>query len=85
MGWGSTLKNLPSPEAQKFVLVDGLDECLDNPGVGARQSVISVLKLLRGKLPRWLTIVATARRDDRVNKQLQTFNANVVIDLKMYG
>ena len=78
------MDEMPEPGEQKFILVDGLDECLDvkfNSGC----SVVSVLKKLRQKLPNWLTIIATARRDDRINKELATLNANFVIDKDLTG
>eukprot|EP00945_MAST-04E_sp_MAST-4E-sp1_P000869 g869.t1 len=79
------LGQLSIPGTQKFILVDGLDECLDNNDVQPSQSVLTQLKKLRTKLPAWLTIIATARKDDRVNKQLRSLNANFVIDKNMTG
>ncbi len=71
------------PDSQKFILVDGLDECLDVPS--KQRTVIDVLARLRRKLPPWLTIFATARRDDDVTKKLRVLNANFVVDKGLEG
>eukprot|EP00505_MAST-04D_sp_SCG-Rhode-Island_P003613 Stramenopile-MAST_4_protein_3613 len=57
--------------------------CLD--ALPKEWTVINELARLRRKLPPWLTIVATARRDDDVTEKLQRLNANFVVDKGLEG
>ena len=77
------LEKRQTPSRQLFIVVDGLDECLDR-NMNC-MTVIDVLEKLRGTLPKGLTIIATARRDERVNDSLSRLNANIHIDKDLDG
>ena len=62
------LRQIPEPEeGAKFILIDGLDECL---AIDGGESILDVLSSRLGRLPDWVRVVATTRPDPHVIKRL---------------
>ena len=68
----SPLESLPAPdEGVRYVLVDALDEALKTKGT----TIVDVLAPRLRRLPAWLRVVATTRRDPSVLRELSGLRA----------
>lgn len=73
----SPLHALPSPPREtRYILIDALDETLCTPGCGP--TILDVLATRLERLPPWLRVVATTRREPEVLERLRHLRAKEV-------
>lgn len=78
----SPLSRLPAPAGGAcLILVDGLDEAMSASlpdGASADGNIVSLLASRADRLPSWLRVIATARRDRRTSEELAGLRADVI-------
>lgn len=76
------LSRLPAPASGTcLILVDGLDEAMTaslHAGTADDGNIVSLLASRLGRLPSWLRIVATARRDQHTAEELAGLRADTI-------
>src|SRR5262249_26175314 len=71
------LQSLTPPEGgPRYILIDALDESLDV--ARGERSIVEVLATRLNRLPDWLRLVATSRKDPMVLERLQGLRADLL-------
>ena len=63
------LAALPPPDEVRLIVIDALDEAL----LAGQQTIVDLIRIRAKRLPPWLRIVATARKDPALLAGLKTF------------
>jgi hypothetical protein len=69
------LETLPAPDGVRYLLIDALDEALLFEDGAGQVSIVDVLATRLQRLPAWLRVVATSRRDRAVLERLRGLRA----------
>jgi TIR domain len=76
------LSRLPAPASGAcLILVDGLDEAMTaslHAGTADDGNIVSLLASRLGRLPSWLRVIATARRDQHTADELAGLRADII-------
>jgi WD40 repeat protein len=73
------LHELPSPPSEpRYLLIDALDEALTRPDGTHRVNIVDVLGSRLGRLPPWLRVVATTRKERDVLDRLRGLRAREI-------
>ena len=76
------LSRLTAPAGgARLILVDGLDEAMSaslHAGTADDQNIVSLLASRLGRLPSWLRVIATARRDQHTAEELAGLRADII-------
>ena len=71
------LETLPAPEqGVRYLLIDALDEALLVDAEGERSTIVDLLVTRISRLPAWLRVVATTRKDPNVLDRVQGLRAH---------